>query len=113
MTTEDLTPALARHLGYPVSRGAMVGEVRGGSPADDAGLEGGNDEQRFNGLDVTTGGDVIVAVDGHPVRRADQVVRDIGSRLPGETVRLTVVRGQERKTLTARLEARPDADTNP
>jgi S1-C subfamily serine protease len=113
VTTEDLTPSLARHLGYAVSRGAIVGEVRGGSPADHAGLEGGNDEQSFNGLDVTTGGDVIVAVNGHPVRSADQVVRDIGSRLPGETIRLTVVRGQERKTLIATLGARPNADTSP
>jgi S1-C subfamily serine protease len=112
VTTEDLTPTLARHLGYGVSRGAIVGEVRGGSPADHAGLEGGTDEQSVNGLDVTTGGDVIVAVNGHPVRSADQVVRDIGSRLPGETITLTVVRGHERKTLTAKLGARPDADTN-
>ena len=44
VTTEDLTPTLARHLGYAVSRGAMVSEVRGGSPADHAGLEGGNDD---------------------------------------------------------------------
>jgi 2-alkenal reductase len=113
VTTEDLTPTLARHLGYAVSRGAMVSQVRGGSPADHAGVEGGDDEQSVNGLDVTTGGDVIVAVNGHPVRSADQVVRDIGSRLPGETIRLTVVRGQERKTLIAKLGARPDADTSP
>jgi S1-C subfamily serine protease len=113
VTTEDLTPTLARHLGYSVSRGAMVGEVRDGSPADHAGLHGGSDEQTFNGLDVTSGGDVIVAVDGRPVRSADQVVRDVSSRLPGETIRVTVVRGQTRKTLTARLGARPDADTNP
>ena len=113
VTTEDLTPTLARHLGYAVSRGAMVSEVRSGSPADHAGLEGGNDDESFNGLDVTTGGDVIVGINGHPVRSADQVVRDIGSRLPGETIRLTVVRGQERKTLIAKLGARPDGDTRP
>jgi 2-alkenal reductase len=113
VTTEDLTPTLARHLGYAVSRGAMVSEVRGGSPAEQAGVEGGDDEQSVNGLDVTTGGDVIVAVNGHPVRSADQVVRDIGWRLPGETIRLTVVRGQERKTLIAKLGARPDADASP
>jgi len=113
VTTEDLTPTLARHLGYSVSRGAMVGEVRGGSPADHAGLEGGNEEQSFNGLDVTAGGDVIVAVNGQPVRSADQVVRDVSSRLPGETIRLTVVRGDTRKTLSAKLGARPSADTNP
>ena len=58
-------------------------------------------------------GDVIVAVDGRPVRSADQVVRDVSSRLPGETIRVTVVRGQTRKTLTACLGARPDAETNP
>jgi S1-C subfamily serine protease len=113
VTTEDLTPTLARHFGYTVSRGAMVGEVRGGSPADHAGLKGGDDEQSFNGLDVTTGGDVIVAVNGQPVRSADQVVRDVSSRLPGETIRLTVVRGDTRKTLSAKLGARPSADTNP
>ena len=113
VTTEDLTPTLARHLGYSVSRGAIVGEVRDGSPADHAGIHGGDGEETFNGLDITTGGDVIVAVDGRPVRSADQVVRDIGSRLPGETIRLTVVRGDTRKTLTAKLGARPAADTNP
>src|SRR4029450_9445518 len=57
VTTEDLTPTLARHLGYVVSRGAMIGEVRDGSPAKRAGLRGGSDEETFNGQDVTTGGD--------------------------------------------------------
>jgi S1-C subfamily serine protease len=113
VTTEDLTPTLARHLGYAVSRGAMVGEVREGSPAEDAGVQGGSEQESFNGQDVTAGGDVIVAVNGRPVRSADQVVRDVSSRLPGATIRLTVVRGQARKTLTAKLGARPDAETNP
>ena len=113
VTTEDLTPTLARHLGYSVSRGAMVGEVRSGSPADHAGVEGGNDDESFNGLDVTAGGDVIVAVNGVPVRSADEVVRAVGSRLPGETIRLTVVRGDTRKVLSAKLGARPSSDTNP
>lgn len=113
VTTEDLTPTLARHLGYAVSRGAMVGDVRDGSPAKHAGLRGGSDEENFNGQNVTTGGDVIVAVDGHPVRSADEVVRAISARLPGQTIRLTVVRGHERKTLSAKLGARPDTEPNP
>jgi S1-C subfamily serine protease len=113
VTTEDLTPTLARHLGYVVSRGAMIGEVRDGSPAKRAGLRGGSDEETFNGQDVTTGGDVIVAVDGRPVRSADEIVREVSSRLPGETIRLTVVQGQIRTTVTAKLGARPDTETNP
>ena len=113
VTTEDLTPTLARHLGYVVSRGAMIGEVRDGSPAKRAGLRGGSDEETFNGQHVTTGGDVIVAVDGRPVGSADEIVREVSSRLPGETIRLTVVRGDTRKTVTAKLGARPDTETNP
>jgi 2-alkenal reductase len=114
VTTEDLTPTLARHLGYPVTRGAIIGDVKRGSPADQAGLEGGTDEETFNGQNFTTGGDIIVALDGRPVRSADDVVREVSSRLPGETVRLVVVRGQSRKTLSAKLGARPDTpDTNP
>jgi 2-alkenal reductase len=114
VTTEDLTPTLARHLGYGVRRGAIVGDVKGGSPADRAGLEGGTEEESFNGQNVTTGGDVIVSLDGRPVRSADDIVREVSSRLPGETVRLTVVRGQTRKTLSAKLGARPDTpETNP
>jgi S1-C subfamily serine protease len=113
VTTEDLTPTLARHLGYTVSRGAIVSDVRDGSPAAHAGVQGGGNRESFNGLDVTTGGDVIVAVDGQAVRSADQVVRAVSTRLPGETIKLMVVRGETRKTLTAKLGARPDADTNP
>jgi S1-C subfamily serine protease len=113
VTTEDLTPTLARHLGYLVSRGAIVGEVRDGSPAEHAGLRGGSDEESFNGQDVTTGGDVIVAVDGRPVRSADEVVREVSSRLPGEKITLAVVRGKTQKTVTAKLGARPDTVTNP
>jgi S1-C subfamily serine protease len=115
VTTQDLTPTLARHLGYAVSRGAIVGEVRKGSPADRAGLDGGTDQETFNGEDVTTGGDVIVAIDGRTVRSADDIVREIGSRLPGETVRLTVVDdGRNRKTVSAKLGARTETpDTNP
>jgi 2-alkenal reductase len=114
VTTEDLTPTLARHLGYVVTRGAIVGDVKGGSPADRAGLEGGTEQESFNGQNFTTGGDVIVSLDGRPVRSADDVVREVSARLPGQTIRLTVVRGETRRTLTAKLGARPDTpETNP
>ena len=114
VTTEDLTPTLARHLGYSTTRGALVGEVRSGSPAARAGLHGGKGDETFNGQVITPGGDVIVAIDGRAVNSADDVVREVSTRLPGETVRLTVVRGTERKSVEAKLGARPDApETNP
>jgi S1-C subfamily serine protease len=114
VTTETLTPTLARHLGYDASRGAIVAVVRDGSPADKAGLEGGDERETFNGLEVTRGGDVIVAVGEQPARSADDVVRAVGARLPGQTIALTILRNGERKVVRIRLGARPVApETTP
>ena len=41
ITTETLTPSLAGALGYKVDHGALIVTVKGGSPADAAGLRGG------------------------------------------------------------------------
>ena len=107
VTTETLTPTLARHLGYDASRGAIVAAVRDGSPADKAGLEGGDERETFNGLEVTRGGDVIIAVGAQPARSADDVVRAVSARLPGQTIALTILRDGERKVVRIRLGARP------
>ena len=40
----------------------------------------------------------------------DDVVRDVSTRLPGETISITVVRGAERKTVRVRLGARSDSE---
>src|SRR6266540_2520550 len=109
VTTEDLTPTLARHFGYAASRGAIVASVKKGSPADDAGLRGGSGEETFNGLSVTRGGDVVVAIDGRPVSTADDVVRFVSGKLPGEVARLTIVRGEERRVVRVRLGSRSQA----
>ena len=100
VTTEDLTPTLARHLGYAVSRGAMIGEVRAAARPTTPACAGGSDE-----ADASTARtcDYGRRRDRRGRRAsgcagADEVVREVGSRLPGETIRLTVVRGQTRKT---------------
>jgi S1-C subfamily serine protease len=114
VTTEGLTPTLARHLGYSVARGAIVDEVREGAPAAKAGLHGGSGSESFNGQSVTPGGDVIVAIDSRPVQTADDVVREVATRLPGQTITLTIVRGKERKVLRVKLGERPSVpETSP
>ena len=109
VTTETLTPALARHLGYDTSRGAILSTVRDDSPADRAGLRGGSESEMFNGETISRGGDLIVAIDGRTVRSADDVVRQVAARLPGEFASLTIVRDGKRRVVRVRLGSRPVA----
>ncbi len=105
--TEDLTPALARHLGLPVSRGALVDSVSPGGPAAAAGLVGGSRQEQFEGEPVTVGGDVIVAVAGHPVADADALVRIVTNELePGQTAVFSIVRSSGRRSVAVQLVAR-------
>jgi len=68
-----------RSLGYDVTakpKGARVVDVRPGSPSDG----------------VLRPGDVIVAVDGRPVRVLQDLTDGIGRKKPGDSVRLRVLR---------------------
>ena len=108
ITSEDLTPSLAQHFGYAVSRGAVVDTVRAGSPGAKAGIRGGSSDVQVFDTPFTRGGDVIVAIDGIPVTDADDVVRIVSERLsPGQTVTFTVVRGGRRLQLPVTLIERP------
>jgi S1-C subfamily serine protease len=105
--TEDLTPSLARRLGYAVQHGALIDVVTPGAAGDRAGLRAGTRDVLFEGLDVRAGGDAIVAIDGVPVRGAEDVVRIVTGLVPGERATFTVVRGTTRRTVPVTLDRRP------
>ena len=108
ITSEDLTPTIARHFGYAVARGAVVDSVKAGGPGAKAGIRGGNREVQIFDTPFLRGGDVIVAIDGMPVAGADDVVRIVSERLvPGQTATFTVVRGSKRLQLRVALTERP------
>lgn len=108
ITTEDLTPGIARHFHYPVRYGAVITSVRPDSPGAHAGLRGGSEERDFNGVAFTYGGDVLVAVDGSPVRSANDLVRAVSEQLrPGQASTFTIVRDGSRRTVRVVLGARP------
>jgi S1-C subfamily serine protease len=109
VSTQDVTPGIAQAFDLTARRGALITRVEGGTPAAAAGLRGGSRTEAYNGLDVTLGGDVIVAIAGSPVRDADDVSRLVTTRLePGQTVPFTVLRAGRRMTVDVRLGDRPD-----
>jgi S1-C subfamily serine protease len=111
ITTEDLTPSLATALGYSVKQGALIEAVAPNGPGAAAGLRGSAktvDVLGYTGL--KTGGDVIVAIDGKPVRNADDVVRIVSFGLrPRSVATFTIVRGTTRKTVAVTLGNRSKA----
>lgn len=108
VTTQSITPGIAKKLGYSRS-GAAVQDVVAESPADEAGLHGGEERRQVEGLSFVTGGDLIVAIDGRPVKSAEDVVRAITQRLvPGQRVEITYVRDGAEKTVTVVLAERPE-----
>jgi 2-alkenal reductase len=110
VTTQDVTPAVARRFDLGAQRGALIQSVIDGAPADAAGLRGGTDIEPFNGISISLGGDLIVSFAGERVERAADIAAIVTNRLrPGQTVSVTVVRGGtgKRETVRLRLIERP------
>jgi 2-alkenal reductase len=108
ITTDDMTPSIARAVGSSVDHGALIVDVKAGSPAARAGLHGGSSEVNVLGIqNLVTGGDVIVAIDGMPVRRADDVVRVVSSSLnPNDVAVFSIIRDGHLKKVAVTLAER-------
>jgi S1-C subfamily serine protease len=104
----DITPALAKALKLPAEQGVLINEVVKGSPADKAGLEGGDTEATIEGVQVNLGGDIITEVNGNKVNSMEEVIDAVNSAHPGDKMELTVIRGaDETKHVTVTLGVRP------
>ena len=111
VSSQALYPQLAEKLGLDTDHGGLVAEVVPGGPADEAGLQGGDEKLRFQGVPYRTGGDTIVAVNGHDVVQPDDLSRYISSFQPGDEVTLDILRADgERETVEVTLGKRPVAD---
>jgi S1-C subfamily serine protease len=107
---ESLTiwPQLADRLDLDVNTGALVQRVVEGSPADDAGIEAGNEQITFQGQDdIAIGGDLIVGVNGEAFTREHDLADEISDHSAGDRVRLTLLRDGERRTIQVELGRRP------
>jgi Do/DeqQ family serine protease len=74
---QEITIDLAESFGLPDTSGALIAGVQRGSPADAGGIRPG---------------DILLAVDGRPVKDPQSMLDLIASQQPGETVTFTLRR---------------------
>lgn len=91
----DVEPEMAEQFRLSVRQGIVVASVSPNTPADRAGIERG---------------DIITRVDDTSILQGGDLRRVLRNHRPGDTVRITVVRGSSSLELSARLVEAPDAD---
>ncbi len=105
-----ISETLADAAGLPVDQGALIGDVTAGGPADRAGLRGGSRSVPVPGYSqdgVTVGGDIIIAIDGYPVKGMNDLITRLERYAVGDEVILDVVRGGEYIEVPVVVGARP------
>jgi S1-C subfamily serine protease len=103
----EVTPAVAKSFGLPVTEGLVIQTVADGSGAAGAGLKAGTEQVVIAGESFRMGGDVIVAADGKPVSTIDELRDVIADHKPGDKLQLKIYRGDTAKTVTVTLGRQP------
>lgn len=102
------TARIANYAGYNISTGMIVSRVRKGSRADQAGIQGGTQAVKygtFNPQTIYLGGDIIVAIDNIEITKLADYYSALESKVPGDSVNVTVIRRGKKQTLKVVLEA--------
>lgn len=105
-SNDQLTLDEINALGLKNMTGAYITTVVANGPADKAGLIAGTKDVGL--VNLKGGGDLIVAVDGHPVKVFNDLLSYlVNNKAPGDTVTLTVMRGSEKVDVEIKLAKRP------
>jgi S1-C subfamily serine protease len=98
----SLTPELADQLGLPHDfKGVVISSVTPGGPADIAGIHGSTKNN-------APSGDVATAIDGHAVKRIDDIIFYIEEQTSvGDTVVITIQRDGQSHDINVTLQSRP------
>jgi S1-C subfamily serine protease len=101
---------LAEALDLPRSGGLLVQSIQPESSEAAAGVRGATQLVVVGNSELGVGGDLIVAIDGQPVTREDDLVRAYARKRVGQVITLTIYRGRRTLQLPVRL-LRPPPDS--
>jgi serine protease Do len=102
----NVTPAIAQTLGLQEPSGFLIFSVEPSSPAEVAGLRGGDRVVTIEGSPIVLGGDVIVAVDNIQTQDAQDIEAQVTQKSIGDIIEFTVVRGSSTEEIDVELGAR-------
>ncbi len=105
----DINPDLAKILNLKDAKGFLIVTVVEGSPADKAGLLGSSKTKEIDGVTYQVGGDVILSVDGKPVRKIDDILIHLQrEKSVGDEMVLEILRDSRITNFVILLEERPN-----
>jgi len=99
--TLPIGPDLAEQMGLPAQYGVLIESTIPGGAADRAGLHGGNQVAYLGNMQISIGGDLIVAIDSQEITSSQDISEIMNEHQPGDTVTITFFRG--RRKMSARV----------
>jgi S1-C subfamily serine protease len=109
----SITPERARVLEeagmtMTVDEGLLIVETSPGSPADRAGLRGGQQQVRIGRFLLPIGGDILTAIDGVPIASDRDLIRFLDTETEvGQAVVVTILRDGQELNVPVTLGERP------
>jgi len=96
VSIQEITPDMAENLKIKDRKGALVGQVFEGDPADKAGIKTG---------------DVIIAIDGQSISSTNELLRVVAALPVGKKVEVKVLRNGEEKSLPLVIAERKESQS--
>ena len=110
----DLTPQLAKQMNIKDTKGFLIMSIVKGSPAEKAGLRGGDKEVTIDGKTYLINGDIIIKIDNIVVRGISDILIYLQrEKSVGDEVVLTIIRDGNIIEKRAILLERPDVLESP
>ena len=104
----DMSYSIAETMDVDVTYGWLIASVLSGSAAEEAGLQGGNEQLIISDDWVIIGGDIIIAIDGNRIINGDALMSYLEEYTkPGETVIFNTVRDNQILEIPVTLGIRP------
>lgn len=109
----DLTPERTLTLqeagmDVPATEGVLIVETSAGSPAQAAGLRGGQQQVWIGHLLLPVGGDILTAIDGQPIATGRDLIRHVDTATEvGQTIEVTIWRDGQQQIVSIVLTERP------